>query len=94
MSELFVVDLGTLSYASALELQRDVARRRITGEIAEDVLKCRVCNALPIGIEDWPEEIYDPAWTTVAGLAMYSAKLKSQHEIQRQSYGLLSKILK
>ena len=38
MSELLIVDLGTLSYASALELQRDVARRRITGEIAEDVL--------------------------------------------------------
>jgi lipoyl(octanoyl) transferase len=36
--ELLVVDLGTLSYASALELQRDIARRRITGEIAEDVL--------------------------------------------------------
>ena len=38
MSELFVVDLGTQPYASALELQRDVARRRIAGEIAEDVL--------------------------------------------------------
>ena len=38
MSELLVIDLGTRSYASALELQRDVARRRITGEIAEDVL--------------------------------------------------------
>ncbi len=38
MSELLVVDLGTLPYAAALELQRDVARRRITGEIAEDVL--------------------------------------------------------
>jgi len=36
--ELLVVDLGSLSYAAALELQRDVARRRITGEIAEDVL--------------------------------------------------------
>ena len=38
VSELYVVDLGALPYASALELQRDVARRRITGEIAEDVL--------------------------------------------------------
>jgi lipoyl(octanoyl) transferase len=38
VSELFVVDLGTLPYAAALELQRDVARRRISGEIAEDVL--------------------------------------------------------
>jgi cell division protein FtsA len=63
-------------------------------EIAEEVLKCRVCNALPLGIEDWPEDLCDPAWTTVAGLAMYSAKLKSQQERRRQSYGLLSKILK
>ena len=38
MSDLLVVDLGTLTYAAALELQRDIARRRITGEIAEDVL--------------------------------------------------------
>src|SRR3954463_12158898 len=38
MNELLVVDLGTLPYAAALELQRDVARRRISGEIAEDVL--------------------------------------------------------
>jgi len=63
-------------------------------EVAEEVLKCRVSNALPVGIQDWPDDLCDPAWTTVAGLAMYSAKLKSQHEIQRQSYGLLSKILK
>jgi len=63
-------------------------------EVAEEVLKCRVCNALPVGIQDWPEDLCDPAWTTVAGLAMYSAKLKSQREIQRQSYGLLGKILK
>jgi lipoyl(octanoyl) transferase len=38
VNELLVVDLGTLPYGVALELQRDVARRRITGEIPEDVL--------------------------------------------------------
>jgi len=38
VSELLVAQLGTLSYAAALELQRDVARRRISGEIPEDVL--------------------------------------------------------
>ena len=38
MGELLVVDLGTLPYGSALELQRDVARRRISGEIGQDVL--------------------------------------------------------
>jgi lipoyl(octanoyl) transferase len=38
MSELLVVDLGTMPYAAALERQRDAARRRISGEIGEDVL--------------------------------------------------------
>ena len=63
-------------------------------DVAERVLQCQARNALPVGIQDFPEEIYDPAWTTAAGLAMYSAKLKSQHEIQRQSVGLLGRILK
>jgi lipoyl(octanoyl) transferase len=38
VNELWVVDLGTLPYAQALELQRDVARRRIRGDIDQDVL--------------------------------------------------------
>jgi lipoyl(octanoyl) transferase len=38
MRELLIAELGTVRYADALELQRDLARRRITGEIAEDVL--------------------------------------------------------
>jgi len=63
-------------------------------EIAEEVLRCRASNARPVGIQDWPDDLRDPAWTTVAGLAMYSAKLKSQREMERQSYGLLGKILK
>jgi cell division protein FtsA len=63
-------------------------------EIAEQALGCRVCNALPLGVEDWPEEIFDPTWTTVAGLAMYSARLKSQRETHRQSGGLLARIMK
>ena len=35
---LWVVDLGLRAYAEALVIQRDVARRRISGEIPEDVL--------------------------------------------------------
>jgi len=38
VSELLAVDLGTMPYAEALEFQRAVARARISGEIAEDVL--------------------------------------------------------
>jgi lipoate-protein ligase B len=36
--DLLTSQLGTVPYGLALELQRDIARRRITGEIAEDVL--------------------------------------------------------
>ena len=35
---LLTTQLGTVSYAVALELQRDLARRRIAGEIDEDLL--------------------------------------------------------
>jgi lipoyl(octanoyl) transferase len=38
MGGLLVATLGTVRYADALALQRDVARRRITGEIDQDVL--------------------------------------------------------
>src|SRR5688500_3804855 len=38
MGSLLVADLGVMPYAAALELQREVARRVISGEIAEDVL--------------------------------------------------------
>jgi len=37
-ARLLVVDLGRLPYAEALELQRAVARARIAGEVADDVL--------------------------------------------------------
>ena len=36
--KLWVVDLGIMPYADALELQRSVAAKRISGEIPEDVL--------------------------------------------------------
>jgi cell division protein FtsA len=63
-------------------------------DMAERFLECQARNGLPIGIQDWPEEIYDPSWTTAAGLAMYSASLKSQHARQRQAAGLLGRVLK
>jgi lipoyl(octanoyl) transferase len=36
--ELWVADLGHRPYAEALDLQRELARARITGELAQDVL--------------------------------------------------------
>jgi cell division protein FtsA len=63
-------------------------------QVAEDVLKCQARKGLPVGIRDWPPEIYDPEWTTAAGLAMYAGRLKLQGEIARQSVGLLGRMLK
>jgi cell division protein FtsA len=45
-------------------------------EMAERVLNCQARNGLPFAIENWPDQFDDPAWTTAAGLMMYSARLK------------------
>ena len=63
-------------------------------DVAEEVLHSRARIALPVDILDWPEEIFDPAWTTAAGLAMFSAKLKSTHASERQRSGLLARVFK
>ncbi len=42
----------------------------------------------------WPEDLNDPAWTTAAGLAMYAARLRSQVDLERQSVGMLGRILR
>jgi cell division protein FtsA len=63
-------------------------------DTAERVLGCQARKGLTIGIRDWPEEPDDSTWTTAAGLAMYSAKLKVHSEIERQAAGLLGRILK
>jgi len=62
-------------------------------DAAEAVLRCQARKGLPTGIAGWPEEIDDTAWACVAGLAMYSAKLKVHAEQQQQSYGFLARIL-
>jgi cell division protein FtsA len=63
-------------------------------DVAERVLECQTRFGLPLGIEGWPEALADPEWTTAAGLAMYSAKLKSQAVRQRESAGWLGRILR
>jgi cell division protein FtsA len=45
-------------------------------DMAERVLSCPAKFGLTNGIQDWPQDFEDPAWTTAAGLAMYSARLK------------------
>jgi cell division protein FtsA len=63
-------------------------------DMAEATLRCQARNGLPVGIQDWPAELDHPSWTTAAGLAMYSGKLKVQGELERQSVGLLARILR
>jgi len=63
-------------------------------DMAEATLRCQARNGLPVGIQDWPVELDHPSWTTAAGLAMYSGKLKVQGELERQSVGLLARILR
>ncbi len=63
-------------------------------EAAERVLNCQARRGLPIGIRKWPAEIYDAEWSTVAGLAMYSGRLKFQGEMERRSAGFLARILR
>lgn len=63
-------------------------------DIAERVLDCPVRLGLAQGFLDWPDELNDPAWTTAAGLAMYAARLRSQVDLERQSVGMLGRILR
>jgi cell division protein FtsA len=63
-------------------------------DVAARVLDCQTRYGLPIGILGWPEEMNDPEWTTAAGLAMYSARLKAKAEHQRETAGWLGKILR
>ncbi|HYK18740.1 MAG TPA: cell division protein FtsA, partial [Bryobacteraceae bacterium] len=58
-------------------------------DMAERVLNCPARNALPGGILDLPEELSNPAWTTAAGLAKYSAKLKTNRSAKRKAPGLM-----
>jgi cell division protein FtsA len=63
-------------------------------DMAERVLDCQAGNGLAQGIGDWPEDLGSPLWTTAAGLAMYSAKLKLHEPPQRRVGGLLGLVLK
>jgi cell division protein FtsA len=58
-------------------------------DMAERVINCQARNGLPMGIQDWPDEINDPSWSTAAGLAMYSAKLKLQNQWKRKVPGIM-----
>jgi cell division protein FtsA len=62
--------------------------------VAKGILQCQGLSGQPIGIDEWPDELSDPAWCVAAGLAMYSAKLKSKERLRRETAGWLGKVLK
>ena len=63
-------------------------------DVAERVLDCPARIGLAQGFREWPDELNDPAWTTAAGLAMYAARLHTQVDLERQSVGVLGRILR
>jgi cell division protein FtsA len=63
-------------------------------DMAEHVLNCQARKGLAVGIKNWPEELDTPVWTAAAGLAMYSAKLKTRRETRRRAPGPLSMVLR
>ena len=63
-------------------------------DVAEEILQCQTRFGLTEGIQDWPLEYNDPAWCTVAGLAMYSAKLKEHAGLQKEKATWIGKMLK
>ncbi len=56
-------------------------------DLAERMLNCQARNGLVTGIENWPDELDNPFWTTAAGLAMYSGRLKMKRDWKRASAG-------
>jgi cell division protein FtsA len=82
------------SVANGLVISGAGARLPGICDVAERVLECPARMGLAQGIQDWPEELNDPAWTTAAGLAMYAARLRAKVDVEKQSVGVLGRILR
>ncbi len=63
-------------------------------DMAERVLNCQAGNGLAKGFGDWPEEMKSPLWSTAAGLALYSAKLKLHQPPKRRASGLMGLVVR
>ncbi len=63
-------------------------------DMAERVLNCQAGNGLARAFGDWPEELKTPVWTTAAGLALYSAKLKLHQPSRRRMSGLMGLVVR
>jgi cell division protein FtsA len=63
-------------------------------DIAERELNCPSRNGLPDAINNWPDELLSPEWTTVAGLAMYAGRMKLRRDGKRKTPRLLNLVLR
>lgn len=63
-------------------------------DMAERILNCQARNGLAVGIEGWPEALDIPTWTTAAGLAMYSGRLRLKRDWKRTANGLAGLVSK
>ena len=61
-------------------------------DMAERVLNCQARIGLPVGIAAWPKELDNPAWTTAAGLMLYSARLKQNDKPEAEDSGLWGRL--
>ncbi|MEQ1884117.1 MAG: cell division protein FtsA [Bryobacteraceae bacterium] len=65
-------------------------------DMAERVLNCPAVNGVVTAqeIAGWPSELSSPVWTTAAGLAMYSARVKMHRPPKRVSGGLMGLVVR
>lgn len=63
-------------------------------DVAERELQCQARYGLAIGIRDWPDSMNDPDWSTAAGLAMYSGKLKMAEQMRQTGTSWLNRVLR
>jgi cell division protein FtsA len=63
-------------------------------DMAERVLNCQTRNGLAVGIQDWPDELDNTSWTTAAGLAMYSGRLKTHRDQKRRSPSFFNLVMR
>ena len=65
-------------------------------DMAERVLDCPAAYGIVMeqDIGGWPEELKSPLWTTAAGLALYSGKMKMHRPPAFNAGGLLGLVLK
>ena len=63
-------------------------------DVAERLMQCQARKGLALGIEDWPNELDNPMWTTAGGLAMYSGRLRLKRDWKRASTSVAGSAVK